>query len=40
MTQLVSPVSQKRMNKVLARIQYISGIVDSKWIVNNCLFFV
>ena len=30
MTQLVSPVSQKRIHKVLAIIQYMSGLFDSK----------
>ena len=38
MTQLISPVSQKRINKVLAKLWYISGLFDSKWIVTNIVF--
>ena len=30
MAQLVSPVSQKRMNKVLDIIEYMSGLLDSQ----------
>ena len=38
MTPKVSPVSQKRINKVLAIIQYISGLFDSQLIVKQVVF--
>ena len=38
MAQLVSPVSQKRINKVLDIIYYISGLFDSKSIVKKVVF--
>ena len=38
MTQLVSPVSQKRINKVLAKIEYMSGLLDSTSVVKHIVF--